>query len=105
MEAPKSFKDLIESGKPVLADFFATWCGPCKMMTPVLQELKQKVGEELTIIKIDVDRSPEAAGAFGVQGVPTLILFHNGKTIWRQSGVVPTDQLLRILKNFIPALS
>jgi thioredoxin 1 len=105
METRRGFNELINSGKPVLVDFFATWCGPCKMMTPVLQELKQKTGDELVVIKIDVDRSPEAAGAFGIQGVPTLILFQNGNIIWRQSGVVPLGELLGIVRKYIPIVS
>ncbi|MDF3078945.1 MAG: thioredoxin [Sphingobacteriaceae bacterium] len=96
-----SFNEIINSGKPVLVDFFATWCGPCKTMAPILDELKKKMGEEATILKVDVDKNPAAASAFGIQGVPTLILFKEGQPRWRQSGVVPVGQLEMVVRNYI----
>jgi len=96
-----TFDEMIQSGKPVLVDFFAEWCGPCKMMAPILKEVKKEVGDTATIIKVDVDKSPEAANQYQVQGVPTLILFKNGKPLWRQSGVVPKDGIINIIKQYI----
>jgi thioredoxin 1 len=95
---PTSFQDLIKSEKPVLVDFHATWCGPCKMMTPILQELKKDVGENLTIIKVDIDQQPGIARTYNVQSVPTLALFRNGQLKWRQSGVIPAAQIKRAIQ-------
>lgn len=92
-----TFQEAINGDKLVLVDFFAAWCGPCKMMTPVLKELKDRVNDKAMIIKIDVDKNPQAADAFQVQGVPTLILFKKGKMLWRQSGVVPAKELEKIV--------
>jgi len=97
MEATSTFGDIIKGSKPVLVDFFAEWCGPCKMMAPVLKELKDAVGENATIIKIDVDRNPALAQHFQVQGVPTLMIFQHGLVKWRQSGVVPAKHLKQVL--------
>lgn len=95
-----TFNEIIRSGKPVLVDFTASWCGPCKMQSPILQELKKEVADSVTIIKIDVDKNPGTAQDFQVQGVPTLILFKNGKPVWRQSGVVPKTALIAVIKQF-----
>jgi len=95
-----TFNEIINSDKPVLVDFFAEWCGPCKMMAPILKDVKKEVGDAVTIIKVDVDKSPQAAQEYQVQGVPTLILFKNGKQLWRQSGVVPKAGLVGVIKKF-----
>ena len=92
-----TFQEIINQDKPVLVDFFVTWCGPCKMMSPILEDVKQRVGENANIIKIDVDKNPQAASAYQVRGVPTLILFKNGKPLWRQSSVVPANELERLI--------
>ena len=89
-----SFGEIIQYGKPVLVDFHAEWCGPCKTMAPILKQAKDHMGEKLTVLKVDVDRNPQAAQHYQVQGVPTLILFKNGNIVWRQSGVVPLSTLI-----------
>ncbi len=93
MDKPRTFQDLIAGDRPVLVDFFAEWCGPCKMMPPILNEFKGLVGDRATVIKVDVDRNPGAAQAYNVRGVPTLIIFKNGQPVWRRSGVLSAAQL------------
>ena len=96
-----NFNDIINSPKPVLVDFYATWCGPCKMMGPVLKELSGMVGNAARIIKIDVDKNKAVSQKYAIQGVPTLILFKDGKVKWRQSGVVPAKDLKKIIDQNI----
>jgi thioredoxin 1 len=94
-----SFQNIINSDKPVLVDFFATWCGPCKMLAPVLKEVKDSLGENISIIKIDVDKNQELASLQQVRGVPTMMLYQNGKQLWRQSGVLTKDEIIAIIKE------
>jgi len=96
-----NFGNLIQSEKPVLVDFFAEWCGPCKMMPPILKEVKNAVGDNATVIKIDVDKNPHVAEAYQIKGVPTLIIFQQGQVKWRQSGVIAAHELQQVLKQFV----
>lgn len=96
-----SFKELVNKDIPVLVDFHATWCGPCKMMEPVIRQLKQKFGNKLSVIKIDVDRNQPLAGELGVRGVPTFILFKNGKPVWRESGARPLHELETVVNSHL----
>ncbi|MBO0360798.1 thioredoxin [Hymenobacter sp. BT186] len=98
----KSFSELINSpGMPVLVDFYADWCGPCKTMAPILEQVAAQHQGKLKVIKIDVDRNQAVAQQFRVQGIPTLILFHKGQPVWRQSGVVPGTQLTQAVQPFL----
>jgi thioredoxin len=94
-----TFNEVINSGKTVLVDFSATWCGPCKMMEPILKELANITGPDVKIIKVDVDKNQGAAMTYQVQSVPTLIVFKNGTIKWRQSGVVPAQQLKSVIEK------
>ena len=97
----KSFGELINGDKPVLVDFSAEWCGPCKMMPPILKELKNKLGDAVTILKMDIDRNPAVASSYQVQSVPTLMVFRNGQIKWRQSGVIQAAQIQQVMEGII----
>ncbi|MCE2777693.1 MAG: thioredoxin [Algoriphagus sp.] len=99
----KTFQELLEGDTPVLVDFFAEWCGPCKMMQPILEDTAKQLGGKVKILKVDVDRNPLAASKFQVRGVPTLILFSKGEVVWRQSGVVPAQQLVQLIESTVLA--
>ena len=94
-----TFQEIINQDKPVLVDFFATWCGPCKMQAPILNEVKQKLGDQVSIIKIDVDQNQQVAATYQVRSVPTLIIFRKGEIKWRQSGVFPANELEKLLTD------
>jgi thioredoxin 1 len=96
-----SFSALIAGAKPVLIDFSAEWCGPCRMMPPILKEVAAQLGDQVRILKIDVDKNPALATKLQIQGVPTLVIYKNGKQLWRQSGVIPAHQLVPLLKQYI----
>lgn len=98
---PLTFSELISGNQPVLVDFFATWCGPCQMMQPILEDTARQLGEKIKIVKVDVDKNPLAASKFQVRGVPTLILFQKGQILWRQSGVVPAHQLVNTIECYL----
>ena len=97
----KSFSEIIKGHKPVLVDFSAEWCGPCKMMPPILKEVKDKLGEQVTILKMDIDRNPAVASAYQIQSVPTLIVFRDGEVRWRQSGVMRAEQIKAVLESVL----
>jgi thioredoxin 1 len=96
-----TFSEIIQSDQPVLVDFFAEWCGPCKTMAPVLKDVASKIGDKGRILKVDIDKNPVAANQYGVQSVPTFIIFKKGKIKWRQSGAIPGNMLVEMMKNFI----
>ena len=95
-----SFSKLINQQKPVLIDFYADWCGPCKMMAPILKQVKDVLGERVSIIKIDVDKNQSIASKYQVRGVPTMLLFKNNKQLWRQSGVLPKNEIINIVESY-----
>ena len=92
------FSEIINQDKPVLVDFFATWCGPCKALAPILKQVKDALGENVSIITIDVDKNQALAAKYQVKGVPTMLLFKKGKQVWRQSGVIQKDEIIKIIK-------
>lgn len=95
------FEEIIGGDNAVLIDFHAEWCGPCKTLAPIIKEVKSEFGSALKVIKVDVDKNQSLANKLGIRGVPTLILYQKGKQLWRQSGVVPKQQLVSILRQFI----
>ena len=95
------FDELIKSEKPTLVDFYATWCGPCKMMSPLLEQVATEMGDETKIIKVDIDKNRDAAAKYGIRSVPTLILFKEGEIVWRQSGLPPKNLITESIKKFI----
>lgn len=100
MEDKKTFSEMIKGNKPVLVDFSAEWCGPCKMMKPILKELSARIGNQAIILKVDVDKNPSVSQAYQIRSVPTLILFQNGRILWRQSGVANARQLESVINQF-----
>lgn len=95
------FDELINSETPVLVDFKADWCGPCQMMTPILSEVKEELGDKIRIIKIDIDKNPAIASKFQVRGVPTLMIFKEGQQLWRQAGLQEVHQLLGVIQQYL----
>ena len=96
-ERMSNFDTLIKSEKPILIDFFATWCGPCKTLGPILKQVKDSLGDRITILKIDVDKNQQISSQYQVRGVPTMILFQSGKQLWRQSGVLSKDDIIKTI--------
>lgn len=101
METKPTFQEIINGEKPVLVDFFAEWCGPCKTMAPILKDFAGAASDKVRVIKVDVDKNPHVAQEFSIQGVPTLILFRNGQPVWRQSGVVPLTHLKQVVDRVL----
>jgi|TARA_R110000803_G_scaffold194392_1_gene257466 thioredoxin 1 len=97
----ENFEEIIKSKTPTLVDFYATWCGPCKMMSPLLEQVSKDVGDSARILKIDIDTNRSVATQYGIRSVPTLILFKEGKQVWRQSGVPPKNLIVETVNNFV----
>jgi len=101
MTQKKSFSQLINSDQPVLIDFHATWCGPCKMLAPIIKNVKKKMGDQVTILKIDIDKNQALASKLSIRGVPTLVLYQKGEQLWRQSGMISEAELMEVLGKII----
>ncbi|MHA2010212.1 MAG: thioredoxin [Promethearchaeota archaeon] len=95
------FNELINSTKPTLVDFYADWCGPCKMMSPLIESTKKDLGDGATVLKIDIDKNNDIAVKYGIRSIPTLLIFKEGKVVWRQSGVPPKNLIVESVKKFI----
>jgi len=95
------FFDITASSKPVLVDFFTDWCGPCKMMTPILNEVKESLGDKIKLLKVDVEKNKRLATALNIQGVPTLVLYKNSRILWRQSGVIPKNDIVSKINEYL----
>ena len=95
------FSEIIGGSTPTLVDFYADWCGPCKMVPPILKEVKETLNDRIKITKIDTEKNREVSAKYGIRSIPTMILFKNGKSIWRQSGVLPAPQLLKVLEQYL----
>ncbi|TPN87495.1 thioredoxin [Aquimarina algicola] len=95
------FTNIINTNTPVLIDFYADWCGPCKMLSPILKEVKDEMGERIKVIKIDVDKNQSLAAQYQVKGVPTMLLFKNGQQLWRQSGVLQKNDIINTINSYI----
>ena len=95
------FKEITASSKPVLIDFYADWCGPCKTLAPIIKDVKHQLGDDIKVIKIDVDKNPQLAGSLQIQGVPTLMIYQNGEMKWRQSGVVPAQSIIAEVRKYL----
>src|SRR5688572_20339801 len=100
-EKKQTFNEIIKSDKPVLVDFYADWCGPCKMMAPVIEQFSREMDGKIRVLKVDVDRNPAAANAYQIQGVPTLMLFKNGNILWKQAGMVPGHVLKQTVGQYL----
>ena len=96
-----NFNEIINSDKPTLVDFYENWCGPCKMMTPIIEETKTKLGDKATVLKVNVDENKEVSIKYGIRSIPTLVLFQNGKPVWRQSGVVQSSKLVEEVEKMV----